>query len=165
MRLTLLFLCLATLVVGCSLLGSDQGAELSLRFLVRSDVDDQLNFQIAFTDRRRSRTIERNDFIRVGDVQFDAGPFEISTSGVLCVSCTLLDDEGGTLAIQGTVLSTRPDWRYSVSCSTSQNNPYRTCWGCSGFEARPLASAPGFAPGDSLFIVWGGHSMSNPVLY
>ena len=164
-RLPLLFGFLAALIVGCSLLGAHKHAELSIHFFTRSAAKEQPDFLIAFTDGRTSRRIQRNDFNRVGAVQFDAGPFEISTSGTLRVFCRILEAGGEVLATQKATLSVRPDWRYSVSCSLGRMNPYHACFGCTGFEAQPLDSALGFAPGDSLFVVWGGTSISNPVMY
>ncbi len=96
---------------------------------------------------------------------FDAGPFDIATSGVLHVACSLLDDAGDVVATEDANLPLRSDWRHDVQCAVGRLNPYRMCMGCSGFEATSLGPELGFAEGDSLFVVWGGTSISSPVLY
>lgn len=138
---------------------------MSLRFLARSEAQDQSAYRITFSDGKQHRVLEREEFVQVGDVQFDAGPFDTATSSTLRVACSVLTEEGEALATEEVRLPLRSDWRYSVDCAVGQLNPYRVCFGCMGFNAKPLGPSQGFASGDSLFVVWGGTSISSPVHY
>ncbi len=134
-------------------------------FLARSEMQEHPDFRISFVDGPRTRTLGRSDFASHEGVQFDAGPFETSTSGTLRLACSILDSSGHSVAAETVRLPLRPGWRYSVTCAVGMHNPADACFGCLGSEATPLGPALGFAPGDSLFVVWGGTSISNPVLY
>lgn len=138
---------------------------MDLSFFTQSEAQKQLAFHMTFSDGKRSRTLERDDFIPAGDAQFNAGPFDTATSGDLHVACSVLDGRGEAVAVERVSLPLSGDQRYSVNCSTGPHNPYRTCFGCWGFEAEPLGPERGFAPGDSLFVVWSKNSISNPVIY
>ena len=155
----------ALLAQGCSLFGSDEEAILSLSFHVPYGAQDQPNFRMVFSDGEHGRTLERGDFDAISDRQYNAGPFDTATSGTLRVSCSVLDGRGRAVATEGLSLPLRPDQRYDAICSAGPHNPYRSCFGCWGFEARSLARAPEFAPGDSLFVVWSRNSISSPVVY
>ena len=116
---------------------------------------------MTFTDGKRTRTLERNNFSAIGNGQ----PFDTATSGTLRVACSVLDGRGRALATEALSLPLRPDQRYDVDCSAGPHNPYRSCFGCWGFEARPLKRERGSAPSDSLFVVWSRNSISNPMIY
>jgi hypothetical protein len=59
----------------------------------------------------------------------------------------------------------RADFEFGVDCLISDSNPYRVCLGGFGYEAVALAPELGFPASDSLFIVWGGNSTDDPVVY
>ena len=165
-RLPLLLLVLFCLCLGgCNLFGSDEEATLSLEFSVQSGVHERSAFRMTFDDGKRTRTLERDDFSTGGGERYDAGPFDTATSGTLRVACSVLDGRGRALATEELSLPLRPDQRYDVDCSAGPHNPYRSCMGCWGFEARPLKRERGSAPSDSLFVVWSRNSISNPMIY
>jgi hypothetical protein len=66
----------------------------------------------------------------------------------------------------GTVfLPRRSDWRWHVTVSAATTSPEEGCFGCLGSQAFELAQSYR-APGrDSIWLVWGGNSISNPVVY
>ena len=168
-----ILLCLC--VGGCSLfdLGSSPGSDdvsgeeatLALMFSAQSETHERSAFRMTFSDGKRVYTLERDDFTPVGNTQFNAGPFDTATSGTLRVACSVLDGRGSVIATEALSLPLRPDQRYDVICSAGPHNPYRSCFGCWGFEARSLERKSGLAPGDSLFVVWSKNSISNPVDY
>lgn len=59
----------------------------------------------------------------------------------------------------------RSDWRYSFDVVVDSLDPKQTCFGCQGSRAFPLAAAYRRVPQDSVWIVWGGNSISHPVVY
>lgn len=156
----------ALTAAGCSLLGPDGGSEVAFRLFDRSAAEGAPAFAVTFGDGRRSRTLGPGDFAAVNGVQSEAGPFETATSGTLRAACSVLGGGGEPTATAEVSLPLRPDWRYSVDCAVGPSDPSRLCFGCLGSEAAPVpAGTPGAAPGDSLFLVWGGTSISSPVLY
>jgi hypothetical protein len=60
-------------------------------------------------------------------------------------------------------LPLRPDWRYGIAVHLTGGEAPEGCWGCLGGKAIPLASPIGTAT--TLFVAWGGNSISRPVVY
>jgi hypothetical protein len=76
-----------------------------------------------------------------------------------------LENAGAVLSSGAIVLSRRSDWRWAVTISAATTNPEEGCFGCFGSSPFPLAEdfrAPGR---DSIWVVWGGNSISDPVIY
>ncbi|MEO8564029.1 MAG: hypothetical protein ABI601_18255 [bacterium] len=44
-------------------------------------------------------------------------------------------------------------------------DPTRYCFGCLGARAFPLAAEYRRSTNDSVWVVWGGNSFKNPVIY
>ncbi len=92
-------------------------------------------------------------------------PFPTPTSGTLQVDVVLRDSTGGHFTHTSIVLDLRPDWIWEVDLVVGRVNPFETCFGCSGTKSCALDSVYQEVPGDSLYIVWGGTSISHPVVY
>ena len=76
-----------------------------------------------------------------------------------------LEDAGVVLSSGTVLLPRRRDWNWNVLFQASTTDPKLACFGCFGSQVFPLAV--GFQrPGrDSIWVVWGGNSISNPVTY
>jgi hypothetical protein len=63
------------------------------------------------------------------------------------------------------VLPLRKDWGWGVDIQLATADPRLQCFGCVG--SRAFVLAPAFRPAnrDSIWLVWGGNSISNPVVY
>jgi hypothetical protein len=86
------------------------------------------------------------------------------TSGSADVSFTLKDS--GTVLSEGTVtLPLREDWRWGVTVTAQTTDPRQGCFGCVGSMAFPLAASHRAPDRDSIWVVWGGNSISDPVVY
>ena len=90
---------------------------------------------------------------------------ETATSGPdLQVSYTLENADvflsGGTVS-----LPRRSDWRWHVTLSAATSDPQEGCFGCFGAMAFPLAQSFRPVERDSIWVVWGGNSISDPVIY
>lgn len=84
--------------------------------------------------------------------------------GVLTVTVRL--EDAGAPITQATVeLPLQPDWGWTIEVLTATEDPQRLCFGCSGARALPLPDALRPPGQDSLWIVWGGNSIDNPVVY
>jgi hypothetical protein len=76
-------------------------------------------------------------------------------------------DSNGALVSGGRIaLDLRKDWGWGIDIYHTDRNPYHMCMGCFGYESFPiLGSAYLTGDGDSVFVIWGGNSISNPVEY
>jgi len=73
---------------------------------------------------------------------------------------------GDQVLSEGTVtLPLREDWRWGVDIHPATTDPKRECFGCFGSRAFSLAAAFRPVNRDSIWVVWGGNSISNPVIY
>ena len=89
---------------------------------------------------------------------------ETAESGTLRVGYELT--EGGATVSKGDVqMPLRKDWSWEVTIRVDSLNPSRYCFGCSGATAFPLAAQFRRVPADSVWVTWGGNSISNPVIY
>jgi hypothetical protein len=164
---------ICSLAFGACSFSDPAGAEIRVAFGLNEEAAVRLDAS-AFTvsaridDGERIRLLGRPDFTTANGRRYSAGPFKISSSGTASVSCTLAESDGSeSRAITtGTVgIDLRSGVRYGVDCIVGEENPHPTCLGCFGYAAFPLDSTLGLPPSDSLFILWGGNSISNPVDY
>lgn len=69
-------------------------------------------------------------------------------------------------ASDGTIsLPARSDWSWGVDITIDSLNPTRFCFGCMGSQSFPLDARFRRNARDSVWVVWGGNSISNPVIY
>lgn len=87
--------------------------------------------------------------------------FQTESSGTLIVDFTLAPPSQGPLSEGRVELELRNDWEWEVQFHLTERDPTATCFGCIGAERFPLASDDG----PSLWVVWGGNSINNPVIY
>ena len=87
-----------------------------------------------------------------------------SATGTLEVGFQLTD-EGVPLSAGSIQLPLSGDWRWSIEIRAVTADPTYGCFGCAGTQAFPLP--PRYrAPGrDSIWVVWGGNSISSPRVY
>jgi hypothetical protein len=163
MRYSALFI-VALLFAGCSLFGGDGKAQVEFRLSNSSQDTTSLPIQVRFSTADQSKTLLRSDFSGP-EGSTVAGPFDTATSGQLTVDAALLNQEGDPLTSGTVKLPLKSDWEYRVTVAVGQTNPIRGCFGCQGSKAFAVDPALEFAPQDSLFIVWGGNSISNPIVY
>jgi len=74
-------------------------------------------------------------------------------------------DSLGSIATGSLELPLRSDWRYGVTVQVDSTDPARYCLGCIGSLAFALRPGVGRSVRDSLWLSWGGNSISNPVEY
>jgi hypothetical protein len=87
-----------------------------------------------------------------------------SSRGSLQIDYTMID--GTTQMSSGGVnLDLRPDWEWGVSIQADSLNPVQRCFGCFGSKPFPLLSQYRRNARDSIWVTWGGNSISHPVIY
>jgi hypothetical protein len=86
------------------------------------------------------------------------------TSGEARFSFELRD--GDVMISSGSInLPLQDNWQWTVDLMARTTDPDPNCLGCSGAVAFPIAKAYRTDPRDSLWLVWGGNSISNPSIY
>jgi len=158
-----LFLVLVSLMLISSIGCSKDRAEIRL--------GAQRGFESA-EGRELRVTVSENDRVFLRDFEFvlsdarpSAGPFSTAHSGTLKIACVVLLDGNETNGRGEIELPLRSDWRWGVDFFISQNDPIDTCFGCFGSRAFALDPALGYGEAEKLYVVWGGNSISDPVIY
>lgn len=104
------------------------------------------------------------EFTLGGSVR-SVGPLETGSAGTLHIDFALLAD-GVPSETSGSIgLPLKPDWRWGVDFHIAVEDPMQQCFGCFGSRSFELDPALGFDEGLMLWVVWGGNSISNPVVY
>lgn len=107
----------------------------------------------------------RGDEIGSGDAPDASAPVPTPDQGMLEVRAVLTTDDGALLASGATQLVLESDWRWGVTVWWTNRDPALDCFGCTGRLAIPIPESLRATPADSLYIVWGGNSIRNPVIY
>jgi hypothetical protein len=152
----------ATVIVALAACGDD--AELGVRASLAPPVTlDMLDVTLEIGDRR-TRWTGANFQADASQAQPHTGVVDTPTRGEATVRFTLRD--GPTLVSQGAVtIPLQSDWRWRVDLIQQTTDPEGACFGCIGSQAFPLAPAYRATGRDSLWVVWGGNSISDPVIY
>ena len=72
---------------------------------------------------------------------------------------------GNDFASHGQRADTPAFWRWNVSLFLDERNPHETCIGCFGYRSFPVLESYRTSPAESLWMTWGGNSISSPVVY
>jgi hypothetical protein len=116
---------------------------------------------VTVTDAGRTRTLRGAD---VGAGGREGRVLDTRSSGTMRVAFRFAS--GGTVAAEGSAeVPLRADWAYGFDVHVDSLDPRRSCFGCIGSRAFPLAAAYRRSPRDSVWLVWGGNSIRNPVVY
>lgn len=86
-------------------------------------------------------------------------------AGTLNVSVVLARPGEPALAGDSIQLQLRRDWAWGIDVYLTNRNPFEMCFGCRGYRAVPIPAGIAAQPDDSLFIVWGGTSISHPTIF
>lgn len=86
---------------------------------------------------------------------------ETRTRGELQVSFRL-QTQGQTVSEGSVSLPLRSDWRWGVQVVSATSDPGRACHECTGSKAFPLAREYRGPDRDSVWLVWGGHAITQP---
>lgn len=150
---------LAGVLVACG------AGESRIRFGVHGDVET-LRPLLEITATRGDWSLRlTGEEIGAGDSPTSSPELSTPGSGELTVEVILRRPGEAVLAEGAIELDIRDDWVWGVDVFLTNENPMRTCFGCLGHEAFAIPAGLTAEPDDSLFIVWGGNSISEPVVY
>lgn len=105
------------------------------------------------------------DEIGSPDMPSHTREFETPGSGTLRVEAVLARPGEEPLASGAIELDIRDDWSWGVGIHLTSHNPTDMCFGCIGYRAFAVPEDLLPEQNDSLFLVWGGNSISEPVVY
>lgn len=166
---SIILITFAVFLTSCSVFGTDD-KKAETQFSVDSDLLSNQTLYINFTDSDNSKSFSNQDFQKrenptTGEL---ATPIiETATDGKLTVEFQLLDSETEQKISEGDFkLDLKEDWRYSfyILSDSAEADPTEGCFGCGGYFSFAY-SIDNSSSEDSLYVVWGGNSISNPVEY
>lgn len=152
--LCLACVCALTLLAGCF-------EKSEVRFSIAGDAQSGITpaVRVSFFDGFGFHEVTLDSLHR------SAGPFSTRSSGELKILCSVLSSTGVPLNEGAFALAIKEDWRWGVDLFFSENNPMEGCFGCLGYTSLALDPSLGLGENVLLYIVWGGNSISNPVIY
>lgn len=153
-------LAIAVAIVGCG-----DEARISASAVLPPPLAPQM---LTVTVRDRDHVIEWNGAafrVTPANGTLSTPEEEIGLSGPDLEVGFRLENAGALLSTGTVLLPRRRDWRWHVTVEAATTNPQLECFGCLGSQVFPLNA--GFqSPGrDSIWVVWGGNSISDPVTY
>lgn len=144
--------------LGCSMTGDE--AHARVHYSQGGKLPREL-LTVTVTDPMGIRTLRGSD---IGASWSDGRQFPTATSGSLQLAFRFA--AGSVVASEGAVeVPLRTDWSYDFTLSVDSLDPTRYCLGCMGHRAFPLDAAYRGSPRDSVWLVWGGNYIKNPVIY
>lgn len=107
----------------------------------------------------------RGDEIGTPERPHRSDEFRTPDHGTLHITAVLARPGEEPMATASIELDIRRDWAWGVDVFLSERNPTELCFGCIGHVAVAVPDdlIPDVA--DSLFLVWGGNWISDPVVY
>lgn len=149
-----------SIIIGCS---SEDVSELQFSIQGNTSILRKA-LRVEIASGGWSKTLHGADFGSL-DSPVHTKSFVTPTSGSMLIRFTLSDSIRGDVDSGTITLEAKPDWRWSVDFVLSSSNPFNSCFGCLAYSAFPVDSVFQISNQDSLFIIWGGNSIKNPVIY
>lgn len=122
--------------------------------------------RVSIRDGFHSYELEPADFNSNGESQpYHSPELSTPTKGTLRFAFALVEPSGDTVSSGAVDLPLRRDWSYFIDIQADSTDPTRFCFGCQGsrpFQLSPEYRQPAF---DSIYVVWGGNYISDPVMY
>ena len=130
-------------------------------------------FHVNFSDGSHTIYLDKDDFTATADTaQYYTTEFSTKTTGTLVVNFSLSDSLCDSICLGNVPLNLRNDWGWGVTFHIDHTDPFYQCFGCSGHQAfalretyRDTILSQDTLVYDSVYINWGGNSISNPAVY
>ena len=101
-----------------------------------------------------------------GSYSWESQNYGTSTNGNVIILFEIKDDANSIISRGEFSIPLKEDWAWTVDISHSSLDPMVGCFGCFGSKSFSiLDSAYINNDNDSIFVVYGGNSISNPVIY
>jgi len=153
--------CIAPLLGGCS----NAEARVTINAWLPAPLASDM-LKVRIDDGRTVWNLTGADFQLAGAAQYNGPMLQTASQGTLTVSYTLVPPAPGIAVSTGSIeLPLRNDWGYGVDIRPDTADPRRFCFGCIGSKAFLLAPEFRSSQADSVYLLWGGNSISHPVIY
>lgn len=167
---SLIFISLVVFLASCSIFGTDD-KKAETQFSAESDLLSNQTLNVSFTDGNKSKSFSNQDFQTrenptIGELATSVA--ETSTDGQLTIEFQLFDSETEQQLSGGNFqLDLKEDWRYSIYflSDSAEADPTNGCFGCGGYFSFDYSTNSSSPDNDSLYVIWGGNYISNPVVY
>lgn len=151
----------SVLFVSVALGACNDGAQISVTY--QNDVIvPRAQTTVTLFDGRRRYVVKGADLLP--DMTKNDWQRATATSGELVADISMRDAQG-VIATGQVTLALKSDWIWGINLHVDSVNPSRYCFGCFGSRSFPLRAGVGRTVRDSLWVTWGGNSISNPVVY
>jgi hypothetical protein len=154
----------AALLAGCAALPPPEQAEVAARselvFYDYRTPDARVGeLSARFDDGGGGRLVPSSEF-RLREWGFPSSAhYPTRSAGTIEVTVSLRHE--GQLSEGSFALPLQPDWRHAVAIHLTAGAAPEGCMGCIGGKAIPLAAPIGRYT--TLFVAWGGNSISRPL--
>lgn len=147
------------LLTSCSKITDESNISFTLHYLT-SDKFSNTEIKLNFDDGKAEHNLTNIDFNNGNSSEFST-----ETSGNIDISFLILDSLLDTISSGSINLPIKSDWSWGVGLHITDSNPYNTCFGCTDSKSFILNESYIDSLYDSVFVVWGGNSIKNPVDY
>jgi hypothetical protein len=117
--------------------------------------------QIEIQNQNESLGVNGTELVATADYQQRHSDWIETAGEEFTVRFTFVAADGAALSDGEVSVEVRLDWEWDVQFHLAAEDPAGRCFGCEGSHAYPLAGDSGA----QIFIVWGGNSISDPVVY
>ncbi len=158
-----IMLFIVSLFIGCSGSETDYSSEVQLSIQGNTETLRKV-IQVELNVNEWNKTLNGIDF-GTTDLPNYSRSYHTAKSGTLKVKFTLIDS-AGVHSNSGIIsLAVKPDLRWSIDFVLSNHNPFYGCFGCIGYSSFRIDHEFQKTNDDSLFVIWSGNSIKNPVIY
>jgi hypothetical protein len=155
-------------VIGLALIGlgcSEKPATIGARALLTPPINVEM-LTVTFREGGRTWQARSTEFTTDASMAVPhTREWQTGTHGSLDVAFELADSLGTVVASGQIALPLRSDWRWGIDFFNTGADPELLCVGCLGSRAFAILPAYRAYAGDSLWVVWGGNSISRPIVY
>ena len=155
------------LAVVCICCTKNYGARARVH-LIKDSLLTPSMLQVAVSDGRSTWCFESQDF--GVDAMFagawSSAEMKTRTSGTLAIQFSFRDTLGQVVSQGEVAIPLRGDWRWSIDLFRASEDPIQKCFGCVDSRAFVILDSTFVgSKDDSVFVVWGGNFISDPVVY
>ena len=154
-------------LTGCGIFETEE--ESIIKFGVRKNEvlkNDKISVVITGNANPFSINGKLNNNAAIGSFAWESEKYQTANSGTVMMKFELKTELNKLISKGEISIPLKKDWIWSVDVHHSSMNPMLVCFGCFGSKSFPiLDSAYINNDTDSIFVVYGGNSISNPEIY
>lgn len=166
MKSVMIFICIMFLS-GCGIFETEE--ESIIKFGVRKNEmlkNDKISIGVIGNANPLSIKGELNNNAAIGSLAWESENYRTANSGSVIIKFEIKTELNKLISKGEISIPLKKDWAWSVEISHSNSDPLIGCFGCVESKSFPILESEYISNNaDSIFIVYGGNSISNPVIY